>query len=373
MSTNSYYTYLEGGPRPWDPYDPTDLPVVGSAYLAGVFREFERHWRGRPLTVYLTYDTSALPSYGPDVVAVLLNDEWFRTPSYCDRVLAVLRNLPDTPWFAWNTLFPPDAPSMFALANYVRILLERRGTRGIGHDLDAAGDLLSGSARSIDIPLGYSHQPDLPLKPFEQRQTDVFFAGSLVHDLDRKGSWKQALKRLVGSPKTVHRKAMIREVERFRARHGELRAKITVSGDFRSLGSSDVTSYAEDMMDARVALVPQGTAAESYRLFEAWRYGCIVICEQLPPRPFLQGAPAIVLRSWRELEAALSQLLGDPQRQLALHEASLAWWREVCSEDAVGRHLAGRLAEPGGSPGDGAAAGGSAERDGSRTLPVTVD
>jgi hypothetical protein len=344
MSTHAYYTYLEGGPRPWDPYDPTDLPVVGSAYLAGVFREFERHWRGPPLTVYLTYDTSALPSYGPDVVAVLLNDEWFRTPSYDGRVLAVLRNLPGEPWFAWSTLFPPSPASLFALANHLRKLVQRRRSlRGAKRDRQLPGEPPSHAEHSIDIPLGYSRQPALPTKPFEQRGTDVFFAGSLIHDLDRKGAWKRLVKRLVGNPKTLYRKAMIRELERFRARHPELRAKVTVSGDFRSLGSSEVTAYADDMMDARVALVPQGTAAESYRLFEAWRYGCIVVCEQLPPRPFLQGAPAIVVRSWRELEPALSDLLGDPQRQLALHEASLAWWREVCSEQAVGRHLASRL------------------------------
>jgi hypothetical protein len=344
MSTHSYYTYLEGGPRPWDPYDPADLPVVGSGYLAGVFREFERHWRGPPLTVYLTYDTSAVPSYGPNVVVVLLNDEWFRTPSYSDRVLAVLRNLPGEPWFAWNTLFPPSLPSMFALANYARILIERRRSLPRARrDGDAPGEAPTQPDNSIDIPLGYSRQPALPTKPFEQRGTDVFFAGSLIHDLDRKGGWKRFLKRLVGNPKTLYRKAMIRELDRLRERHPDLRAKITVSGDFRSLRSSDVTTYAEDMMDARVALVPQGTAAESYRLFEAWRYGCIVICEQLPPRPFLQGAPAIVLRSWRELEPALGELLDDPRRQLALHEASLAWWREICSEQAVGQQLAGRL------------------------------
>ena len=81
------------------------------------------------------------------------------------------------------------------------------------------------------------------------------------------------------------------------------------------------------MMDAQVALVPRGTAAESYRLFEAWRYGSIVICEPLPPRPFLQGAPVITVDSWQELEGALLSLLADPGRQHELHEASLRWWR----------------------------------------------
>jgi hypothetical protein len=195
---------------------------------------------------------------------------------------------------------------------------------------------------AIDVPLGYYHQPEKPIKPLRDRTTDVFFAGSLLHDMQKAG-WKRVVKRIAGNPKQVYRKSMIRELERFCARHPELRAKVAVSGDFRQLGLSEVGSYADDMMDSRIALVPRGTAAESYRLFEAWRYGCIVICEQLPPRPFLQGAPAITLRSWSELEPVLHDLLRDPDRQGALHEASLAWWLDVCSEQVVGRRLAGQL------------------------------
>jgi hypothetical protein len=136
---------------------------------------------------------------------------------------------------------------------------------------------------------------------------------------------------------------MLSELKRFGAGHPELRAKVSVSGDFRQLGGAEVSSYAEAMMDSRIALVPRGTVAESYRLFEAWRYGCIAICEQLPPRRFLDGAPAITLPSWRELGPVLEELLGDPDRQQALHEASLAWWRDVCSEPVVGRRLARQL------------------------------
>ena len=106
-----------------------------------------------------------------------------------------------------------------------------------------------------------------------------------------------------------------------------------MSGDFRALGGSEVNSYAQAMMDSRIALVPRGTVAESYRLFEAWRYGCIATREQLPPRPFLLGAPAITLRSWRELEPVLDSLLAIRERQQSLHAASLAWWRDVCSRD----------------------------------------
>jgi hypothetical protein len=341
---HSYFLWLDDEPLPWDPHDGADLPLPDCTYIGGVFREFERRWAGPPLTVYLTRHTTALPSYGDDVVVVLLNEEWFRTPAYSGCVLGIVRNLPAQPWFPWSTLAPPTANAAFAWANHLRVLVER----GLAHRGCERVRVQNGwpprrTDNTIDIPLGYYRQPAKPIKPFEERTTDVFFAGSLLHDMERKGGWKRAVKRLAGNPKRVYRKNMLAELERVQRRHPDLRATVTVTRDFRDLQRSEIINYAEDMMDARIALVPRGTAAESYRLFEAWRYGCIVICEQLPPRPFLLGAPAITLKTWRELGPALGDLLADPARERELHEASLRWWRNVCSEEAVGRRLAAQL------------------------------
>jgi hypothetical protein len=343
VTDHSYFTFMNEQAEPWNPHDRADLPFAGAAYIGAYLREFERHWPGRPLTFYVTHHTTTLASYGPDVVVVLLNDEWYRTPAYSGCVLATLRNLPARPWFPWETLTPPSRESVFAAANHARVLFEgRRSDRHAATVRASRGWPPMRTDNAIDVPLGYYHQPERPITPMSERSSDVFFAGSLLHDMQKTG-WKRAVKRVAGNPKQVYRKSMIRELERFRARHPELRAKVSVSGDFRSLGGSEVSSYAEAMMDSRIALVPRGTVAESYRLFEAWRYGCIAICEQLPPRPFLQGAPAITLRSWRELEPVLDSLLADPARQQALHAASLAWWRDVCHEAVVGRRLASEL------------------------------
>ena len=356
MPEHAYFTFMAERAERWDPHDRSEVPFAGAAYIAGYLREFERHWDGDPLTFYITHHTTKLGSYGPDVVVVLLNDEWFRTPAYSGCVLATLRNLPARPWFPWETLVPPSSESAFAASNHARVLIERRrADRNAEAIRVSRGWPAMRTDNAIDVPLGYYHQPERPITPLGERTSDVFFAGSLLHDMQKTG-WKRAVKRIAGNPKQVYRKSMIRELDRFREGHPELRAKVSVSGDFRQLGGSEVSSYAEAMMDSRVALVPRGTVAESYRLFEAWRYGCIAICEQLPPRPFLRGSPAIMLRSWRELEPVLEELLGDPDRQLALHAASLAWWRDVCSERVVGRRLADQL---------------RALRSGSRGAPAT--
>jgi hypothetical protein len=344
MSEHRYYVVFDNDAAPWDPHDASDLPLPDCAYFGGVFRTLERHWRGDPLTVYMTKDTTSLPGYGRDVVSVLLNEEWFRTPAYSSTILAVLRNLPGRPWFPWGTLAPPSLSATFAVANYLRVRAERNRSHREGEAIrQERGWPAPRTDNTIDVPLGYYRQPEKPIKPVQERATDVYFGGSLVHDLGRKERWKQIVKRLAGNPKQLYRKSMLRELERVRCRHPEITAKVTLTGEFRELESAQVSDYASDMMDARVALVPRGTAAESYRLFEAWRYGCIVVCEPLPPRWFLEGAPVISLGSWRELERVLVSLFEDPARQRELHESSLRWWRHVCSEEAVGRRLASQL------------------------------
>jgi hypothetical protein len=87
---------------------------------------------------------------------------------------------------------------------------------------------------------------------------------------------------------------------------------------------------------------------ETYRFFEGLRQGCIVVCDRLPPHWFYVGCPAVQLDDWRELGALVEALLADPARMLALHEASLAWWRTRCSEEALGRMMAACLGAPAG-------------------------
>jgi hypothetical protein len=49
------------------------------------------------------------------------------------------------------------------------------------------------------------------------------------------------------------------------------------------------------------------------------------------------------LGSWSELERVVAPVLDDPREMARLHAESLAWWRDRCSEQAVGRFLAERL------------------------------
>jgi hypothetical protein len=66
-----------------------------------------------------------------------------------------------------------------------------------------------------------------------------------------------------------------------------------------------------------------------------------VVSERLPRHPFYVGAPLIQLDRWSDLEDLA--LFDDPAAIRELHGRALAWWRERCSEAAVGSFMAARL------------------------------
>jgi hypothetical protein len=96
-------------------------------------------------------------------------------------------------------------------------------------------------------------------------------------------------------------------------------------------------------MNAKLCLVPRGTSYETFRFFEALRYGCIVVTEALPSRWFYEGSPAIQITDWNELETILEKLLKDQNLMQEKHEESLNWWKTRCSEAVVGEYMAEKL------------------------------
>jgi hypothetical protein len=98
--------------------------------------------------------------------------------------------------------------------------------------------------------------------------------------------------------------------------------------------------YSTLLADTKVVLAPRGTNLETFRLYEGLRAGCVVVCDLLPDRPYLHGAPIIELGRWSRLEEVVVPLLRDPARLTELSAAGRRFWDERLSEPAVGRGIA---------------------------------
>ncbi len=265
------------------------------------------------------------------MVAVVLGDEAGRIPRYVDRVRAVFKSYGLRP--QPGTRLRGASPATAALE------LAQRGVHWLrwlpGGAAQAARQAGPQRAAGVMlIPVGTYNQVELPVVPIGERPTDLFFAGSVEHD----GGVRYRL----ASPKARSRRDMLAAVEELARRRPGLRTDIRLTEGFSS--SEDAADgYSQALMDARVCLAPRGNSAETFRVLEGLRAGCVVVSERLPPFWFYEGGPMLQIDSWSQLGDVVAPLLDDPAELARLHAASLAWWRERCSEEALGRLLAERL------------------------------
>jgi hypothetical protein len=320
-------------PQVFDPYAEASLPDITGPYWSRVLQAFDREAGDRGLTVYLTWDLYELPSYGREVVAISTGDESAMMPRWADRVGAAFKVYGTRPWLERNPLREPSRLAALTFARYVRSWARR---------LPGSVAAPRGSRRPVrvdQLPLGYSNQLDLPVKPPGERTTDAFFAGSVEHRAYRRLSPA----RWMGTPKQIARAEMLAALARYRAARPGTRIDVRLTTDYWTSIHDDAAEYSNALMDARICLAPRGANVETFRLFEGLRYGCVVVGEPLPDTWYYRGAPIVQLRRWREIGAILDDLLADPAEVEQRHRAALAFWDERCSEAAVARFILDRL------------------------------
>ncbi|MCB0718158.1 MAG: hypothetical protein KDD65_06915 [Bacteroidetes bacterium] len=347
--SNTYeLCYSWGDVQPWNPFADDQEINVNTPYFSGVFRSMEQHLNAAPLKFYVTWNVRSLPSYGDDVVAVVLGDEWCRIPDYANRVRAVFKCYGFKPATGARLFRTPSHLNFLAWMQYLRMQAYR--TPGVAKSMASR---LSGSGRTplYPIPLGYANQMALPIRPLQERGVDIYFAGSVDHTAYPMWSAKKWLQ----TPKSLARQEMLAALKVIEQQRPDLNVKVETQAGFtphriRSTESSleqEKRRYSEAMMDTIVCPVPRGTSLETFRYFEGMRYGCIVITEALPPHWFYNGSPTLRVERWSELGAMIDGLLADPERMNTMHTAALEWWDRYCSEAAVGKFIADKLRDTG--------------------------
>jgi hypothetical protein len=99
--------------------------------------------------------------------------------------------------------------------------------------------------------------------------------------------------------------------------------------------------YAKALANTKISICPPGFVnSETIRHWEAMRLGCVVISAPLPPIRFYKDSPIIQLQDWSELMPLLQDLLSNPEKLRLRHEATVDWWQQKCSEDAIADYIA---------------------------------
>jgi hypothetical protein len=317
--------------RTWDIHAEAGDSFPGAVDFARVMAILDAAIGPRGLTFLATDDVGRIPVDGDDVVVFVHEDEWCRVPAYANRVRAVFKTFGSMLKWAANPFTEPSARSLLSSIQDVRTEIAR-----IPSYLYAArGD------RTFDLPLGYCRQLDRIATPINDRRYDIYFGGTVKSQRAFKQPWLAA----IDTPKNQSRSLMLASLERLRDAHPELKIESSITQTFHDLPSAQIEHYSETMLATKICLVPRGSNLETWRYFEGLRYGCAIVAERLPSRWYYDGAPIERVESWDELEEVVLRLLRDPAALQRRQDESLAWWRDVCSEPTIARHIARCLFE----------------------------
>lgn len=296
--------------KPWRP-SPTD--IYGD-HLVKLLAELAEAWPSRffefDFVIYFHPVYAAIPEFskrGNGVILIFLSDEEGLIPQeLSDQFFAILK-----------TYWPKEDP---------------------------LGNIIS-------FPIGYSNSAKYSrLVPFQERGISASYAGNFFPN--RWDFYRQftALRFLPPWPvkRILARKIFWHLYKRSGLFHpGEMKGWIPQSRIYFSGGFAQGLTreeYGEVIGQTKIALCPKGfISTECFRLFETMRLGCVIVADELPPTRWYKDSPIIVERNWLGIRRAVEDLLSDPARLIEIHQRTLVWWENVCSEEASAKYLAVEL------------------------------
>ena len=334
---DSSYTGSSGqrevAPPPWTNALPPEL-----RFSYDVLEQALPQVRAHGLRFVFTKEAYHLPEYGPDVVAVLLQEERCKVPVYGRQVRAVLRNLMSRPFLGYRPHLPwtrLEAVLSFEHARdwYTHLKSRRAFAKPPAH-LPAP---VRADSVVIRLPLGYHSQVEVPQVAMRDRSLDTFFAGQVGETIPP-GSYKH----YTSTSKIQARKqvwAVLRELQKegkWRMDLGDVAAENT--------GVPSFSSYSEKMVQSRICIAPRGSMADTFRAFEGLRAGCLVVANPLPRDEYLYpNAPLLIVDHWREIRGILERYARDLDALEEFRAKSLAWWNDHLRPEALAPMVAREL------------------------------
>lgn len=269
------------------------LPPIDVRYFVGVLLHLDQMLPGAGLTFFLTWHLDRFREEMKDAAVILVGNEYTKMPSYQSRVRVIFKTggLQRIP--LRNTLRLPASIASRVLLRDARnavFRIKRRAEYRLPRNYVTP---------AYDIPVGTGALLDAHPPSVEQRTIDVFFAGGTS------SGWGLRAR-------AAARKQMATAVESARVALPQCRMESQLGRDAFGMTLTPAT-YAHCLANSRIALIPRGNVdAESWRLLEAAKLGCVMVTEPLPPQWYFQDCPAVSSRKWSLLPGVLRDLLHDP-------------------------------------------------------------
>ncbi len=183
------------------------------------------------------------------------------------------------------------------------------------------------------FPLGYANGKEHEITPILERRNNVFFMGQLNRSRIKLYKEIAGLRYIPDNILLTIKRFLPADLSsKFK------NSKIGFTSAFKS--GLDSSAYNEFLYNSRIIICPYGAVTpETFRHYEAMRAGCIVITLKMPEVLPFNGAPIIQLNNWGQLWSTIHDLLNDEPRMQKIHQETLLWWENVCSEKSVAEYV----------------------------------
>jgi hypothetical protein len=90
------------------------------------------------------------------------------------------------------------------------------------------------------------------------------------------------------------------------------------------------------LRNTKIALCPKGWVnTETFRLYEAMKWGCVVISEELPDREYYKGIPIVKVSNWNEGIKIARELMNDKEKLESISKETIQYYKTNLSPEAT--------------------------------------
>lgn len=106
----------------------------------------------------------------------------------------------------------------------------------------------------------------------------------------------------------------------------------------------DGEDYNFILRNTKIALCPKGWVnTETFRLYEAMKWGCVVISEELPDRSYYKDIPIIKVKDWREGLKISNELINNKTKLEEMSKKTLQYYKDNLSPQATANLIVDKL------------------------------
>jgi hypothetical protein len=193
------------------------------------------------------------------------------------------------------------------------------------------------------IPLGYFSNPKQnDVVPIKERLYNISFVGCLNRNRLGLASQLSGINKILIAFGLAFYKKFTLKIINIIVQNKWNRDLYQFNPDFNTGESSELFSYF--LRHTKIALCPRGWVnSETFRLYEAMRFGCVVITEELPDREYYKNIPVIQVKNWEDGLRIAYELINDNNKLETLSEQNKKFYEKFLSPKATAKIIAKKL------------------------------